>query len=82
MLDKQRNKKIEPTENQNHPTLALPEDFEVMTAAEAAKSQVPACYGDITPKQLAEVFREGGEATSTKPALTGKSGLSKHPKRH
>jgi hypothetical protein len=52
-----------------------------MTAAEEAKSQVPACYGDITPAQLAEVFRESGEATSTKAKITGKSGLAKHPKR-
>jgi hypothetical protein len=81
MLKEQKNQKVQPSENQNHPNLALPEDFDVMTAAEAAKSQVPACYGDITPTQLAEVFRKSGEATSTKPALTGKSGLAKHPKR-
>jgi hypothetical protein len=81
MLKEQKNHKVQPSENQDHPNLALPESFKVLTPTEAAKLEVPFCYGDLTAKQYEEVLAESSEARSTKPAITGKSGLSRHPMR-
>jgi hypothetical protein len=81
MLKEQKNQKVQPSENQNHPNLALPEDFVIGTPEENIKSKVPGCFGNISEAQYAEVVAESSEARSTKPAITGKSGLSRHPKR-
>jgi hypothetical protein len=79
MLDKQRNKKIEPTENQNHPNLAMSEDFVIGTPEENIQSKVPGCFGNITATQYDEILRESSEARSTKPARTGNLGLQSIP---
>jgi carboxylesterase type B len=81
MLKEQKNQKIELSQEQAHPNTALAEDFHVGTAADNVNGKVPGCFGDLSDAQYATLLRESGEARSTKPPLTGKSGLAGHPKR-
>lgn len=80
-MKESKGQKIELSESQGHPNLALPEDFEIGNAAINANEVVPGCYGNITPAQYQSLLRESAEARSTKPPLTGRSGLASHPKR-
>ena len=75
MLKEQKNERVPLTSSQQHPNTALAEDFHV---GKPGDNSVPGCYGDLTPAQYAAVLKESGEATSAKPAQTGKSGLSDH----
>lgn len=78
MLKEQKNERVPLTSSQEHPNTALAEDFHV---GKPGDSLVPGCYGDLTPAQYAAVLKESSEATSTKPAQTGKFQLADHPKR-
>lgn len=79
MLKKQKNQKIELSREQAHPNECLPEDFQVGTGADNAKSMVPGCFGDLTEAQYEAVKRESTELHT--PPASGKSGLANHPKR-
>ena len=81
MLKEQKNQKVPMTTQQEHPEEALPEDFKILTSAEAADMTVPAAFGDITQAQYAKLLKESSELRSTTASLTGKSGLDEHPTR-
>ena len=81
MLKEQKNQKIELSRTQEHPNEALAEDFQVGTGADNAKSTVPGCFGDLSPAEYAKLLKESGKVHGTQSAVTGKSGLTEHPKR-
>jgi hypothetical protein len=77
-MKEQKNELVQMTREQAHCNEALPETFEVMTAAEAAKSSVPGCFS-LTDAEYAKVKRESAELHT--PPASDKSGLANHPKR-
>jgi hypothetical protein len=80
MLKEQKNQKIELSREQAHPNECLPEDFQIGTSADNAKSTVPGCFGDLTEAQYEAVKRESAELHT--PPASDKSGLATHPRRH
>jgi hypothetical protein len=79
MLKEQKNQKIELSREQGHPNESFPEDFQIGTPADNAKSTVPGCFGDLTEAEYAQVKRESSELHT--PSASDKSGLATHPRR-
>ena len=76
-MSQQKNELVKMSRSQSHPNEADAADFEITSASEAALSQVPMCFGDLSVAEYKAVCDESDQLSGAKKM----SGLEKHPKR-